>query len=119
MHEKLMGRAHVQVVNSVRDIEEKFQDILLLRKNVEIISTLFEEMTRIVAQQNEAIDVVESQIRKAKDQIGRGNEELDKAKGYLEKERTNKCCFILWLFMAFGAILVPVILGILNANRRF
>jgi t-SNARE complex subunit (syntaxin) len=114
-----MGRGHVQVINSVRDIQEKFQDILLLKKNVEIISTLFAEMTRIVSEQNDDINFIQEKIIKAKEKIEDGNKELDTAKDYFEKERANKCCFLVWLFMAFGAILVPIILGILNSNGRF
>jgi syntaxin 1B/2/3 len=114
-----LGKGHVQIVNSVRDIEEKFQDILLLKKNVEIISTLFQEMTRIVEEQNEALDLIEEQTKVARDKLEDGNKELDTAKEYKDKERTNKCCFFMWIMMALGAILIPVILAVLNANRIF
>ena len=109
----------MQIVNSVRDIEEKFQDILLLKKNVQIISSLFEEMTKIVNEQNEAMDIIEEQTNSAKNKLKEGNKNLEEAKIYLEKERTNKCCFLMWLIMSFSAILIPIILAILNSNRIF
>ena len=119
VQEKLLGKGHVQIVNSVRDIEEKFQDILLLKKNVQIISSLFEEMTKIVNEQNEAMDIIEEQTNSAKNKLKEGNKNLEEAKIYLEKERTNKCCFLMWLIMSFSAILIPIILAILNSNRIF
>ena len=76
-------------------------------------------MTRFISEQNENIDIIENKIKKAKMDITEGNKDLDTAKEYFEKERTNKCCFLMWLFMAFGAILIPIILGILNSNGIF
>ena len=73
---KLEGKAHTQLINAVRDIEERHKDIKRLEKSILQIHKMIAELSGLVQYQGEIIDNVEVNIKKAKNYLFKAEKKL-------------------------------------------
>lgn len=73
---KLAGKAHTQLINAVRDIEERHKDIKRLEKSILQIHKMIAELSGLVQYQGEIIDNVEVNIKKAKNYVFKAEKKL-------------------------------------------
>ena len=83
---KLTGKAHIQLINYVRDIEERHKDIKKLENSILQIHKMIAELSGLVQYQGEIIDNVEVNIHKAKNYVFKAEKNIDKA------NKCMKCC---------------------------
>ena len=114
VEQQLVGKAHLKVENAVRDIEEKCKGIELLHDNVRKLYELIKEISDIVHQQGEQVDLILKNVNKSKDYVEKGNKNLMKAKDYHQKARKKQCCIILIAVIFLCILLAPVLTTIIN-----
>ena len=74
---KLAGKAHTQLINAVRDIEERHKDIKRLEKSILQIHKMIAELSGLVQYQGEIIDNVEVNIKKAKNYVFKAEKKIN------------------------------------------
>ncbi len=111
---QLLGKAHLKVENAVRDIEEKCKGIEQLHDNIRKIYELIIEISEIVHQQGEQVDLILKNVEKSKDYVDKGNKNLLKAKDYHQKARKKQCCIILIAVVFLCILLAPVLSTIIK-----
>lgn len=76
-------------------------------------------MSTFLSEQGEIIAQAKTNTQQANLHLQKGNQQLQHANEYMQKERVNRCCFLIWIVLALCALLVPVVLAILNSNGVF
>ena len=82
--DKLKGKAHVQLQNAIRDLEERHRDIKQLEKSVIELSKMITEFNKLVKYQGEMIDNIVENVSKSKDYILKGEKNLIEAEKYMK-----------------------------------
>ena len=82
--DKLKGKAHVQLQNAVRDLEERHRDIKQLEKSVIELSKMITEFNKLVKYQGEMIDNIVENVSKSKDYILKGEKILVEAEKHMK-----------------------------------
>ena len=81
---KLTGAAHVKLINTINDLEERNKEIKNLEKSIIKLHNLIIELNKLVYLQGEMIDNIEQNIKQAKDYVleaeGNINESLKNVK---------------------------------------
>ena len=81
---KLTGAAHVKLINTINDLEERNKEIKNLEKSIIKLNNLIIELNKLVYLQGEMIDNIEQNIKQAKDYVleaeGNINESLKNVK---------------------------------------
>ena len=107
--DKLKQKAPVQLINAVRDLEERHQDIKRLEKSVLELHKMILQLNALVQYQGEMIDNIVTNISQAKDAIIKGEKELDGAKNKMNCTRKIKCIIMIVVIAALLIIIIPII----------
>ena len=83
---KLQGKAHTQLINAVRDLEDRHKDIKKLERSILQIHKMIAELSGLVQYQGEIIDNVEVNIHKAKNYVFKAEKNINSA------NKCMKCC---------------------------
>ena len=107
--DKLKGKAHVQLQNAVRDLEERHRDIKKLEKSIIELSKMITELNKLVKYQGEMIDNIVENVSKSKDYIAKGEEELAKGKENMKCKKKIKCTIAIAACIILLIIIIPII----------
>ena len=107
--DKLRQNAPVGLINAVRDLEERHQDIKRLEKSVLELHKMILQLNVLVQYQGEMIDNIVANISQAKDVIIKGEKELDGAKNKMNCTRKIKCIIMIVAIAALLIIIIPII----------
>ena len=77
---KLKKKAHVRLVNAVKDLENRHKDIKNLEKSILDLHKMIIELNLLVQYQGEMIDNIVENVSLSKTYIIKGEKEIDKAK---------------------------------------
>lgn len=77
-----------------------------------------EEIAFIVKQQGELIDNIRDNVLNAKDYVEKAESNLKKEKKEHKKSRKKICCIILIAIIVLGLIITPIVLTIVNENKK-
>ena len=83
---KLTGKAHTQLINTVRDLEDRHKDIKKLERSILQIHKMIAELSALVQYQGEIIDNVGVNIHKAKNYVFKAEKNINSA------NKCMKCC---------------------------
>ena len=106
--------AGVLTVNTVKDIKEKYDEILYLQENVIYILKLIEDIQVLVFDQSEDLRALRTKVVEAKEKAQSGEIHLEKAKKYHKAGRKRECWICCCVSMTLIVICGPIILTILN-----
>ena len=109
---KLTGKAHVKLVNAVRDLEERHKDIVKLQKSILELHKMVIELSAMVQYQGEMIDNIVDNVNKANEYVKKGEKQVIKSKENLEKARKKKCIVIIVIIVILIVILLPTLIAI-------
>lgn len=114
IQKKMVGTAHFTLVNAVKDIKEKYEDIIQLEQNISQITFILKEIGAMIHENGEYVDSLRSKIHNAKDLTNKGKQNLDDAEGHLKsanKKQGYLCCC---LSMVGVVVFCPLILTVLQ-----
>ena len=110
MENKLtQGQAHIQLQNSLKDLQERHKDIQMLENSVNQVHKLFLDLALLVQQQGEMVDNIELNIKQAKDYTLKAEVLLVDTKKNLQAARKKKCCILLIVVGIMVVILIPIL----------
>lgn len=112
MEAKVIGMPHLKVTNALRDIQDKCKEIETLHSNVRKLYEMITEISEMVHQQGQQVDLILKNVEKAKDYVDKGNKNLVKAKEYHQKARKKQCCIIMVAVALLCILLLPVLITI-------
>ena len=111
--DKLKGKAHVQLQNAVRDLEERHRDIKKLEKSIIELSKMILELNKLVKYQGEMIDNIVENVSKSKDYVVKGEKELIKGKKHMKCTKKIKCTIVIIASVALLIIILPILIKFL------
>jgi t-SNARE complex subunit (syntaxin) len=108
--EKTLGKSNIQVQNTLRDIKEKYDEIIVLEGNVNHIMRLLGDMKDLIVDQGDDAEKLLGTIQDAKGLTQKGQDNLVKAKEYYKATKKRQwwmcgCCCV-----AVVVVVAPVIL---------
>lgn len=89
--------------------QEKSEALQKVARDVRVVKDMMQDISHLVHEQGESIDVVEHNVEEANVRIESGTVELQKSVAYQQKKRKRMCCLLAILVLALIAILVPTL----------
>ena len=107
--DKFKQKAHVRLINAVRDLEERHNDLKKLEKSILQLHELVVQFNLLVQYQGELIDNIVDNVNKSKEYIIKGEKEIIKSKKNMECTRKIKCIIVAVVVVVLLIILIPII----------
>ncbi len=111
--DKLGQKASDKLINALRDLEERHQDIKKLEKSVLEVHKMIMQLNLIVQYQGEMIDNIVTNINIAKDAVIKGEKNIAGAKKKMECTKKIKCIIMIVVLAALLIIIIPIIIKLL------
>jgi t-SNARE complex subunit (syntaxin) len=108
IQEKLSGKAHIQLQNAVRDLEDRHAEIRKLEQSIIQVHKLIEELAGLVKLQGEMIDNICENIAISKSNAFGAQESISKSNEYMKKSRKLRCIIIIIVVIVLCVILFIV-----------
>ena len=105
VQEKLSGKAHIQLQNAVKDLEDRHAEIRKLEQSIMQVHKLIEELAGLVKLQGEIIDNICDNIATSKADAFSAQEDIFKSKENMIKARKLRCIIIIIVTVVLGVIL--------------
>ena len=105
VQEKLSGKAHIQLQNAVKDLEDRHAEIRKLEQSIMQVHKLIEELAGLVKLQGEIIDNICDNIATSKADAFSAQEDIFKSKENMIKARKLRCIIILIVTIVLGVVL--------------
>lgn len=119
INRKVSGRATVKLTSAVKDIQDKYNDILQLEANIKQLLELLTEINDLIHDSGQIVDQIKSNFSAAKILTDKGNKDLDEAKDELKKAKGKQWWMCICAFGAMCVIGAPIILTILVNTKIF
>lgn len=113
MQAKLEGQAHSKLVNAVRDLQDRHDEIRKLEQNIMQVHKLIEELAGLVKLQGEMVDNICDNIASAKQDVLSAEEDIFKSKKNLMSARKKKCIILILVTVALAIIIIPTLISVL------
>ncbi len=97
-----------QTVETVAEIEERQAQILDISKEVEQVAEIFQDLSVLVDEQQEHLDIVENSVIDARDKTDLGKADLVKAQEYQAQARKRQCCIVMILMVVVTVIVLSI-----------
>jgi len=96
-----------------REVQDRHEDIRRIERTLEELAQLFNDMSILVDQQNDAINTIETTATKVADDTGAGLQQTEKAVEHARSARRKRwyCFFLFLLICAILAIVLGVVFG--------
>ena len=105
IQEKLSGKAHIQLQNAVKDLEDRHAEIRKLEQSIMQVHKLIEELAGLVKLQGEIIDNICDNIATSKADAFSAQEDIFKSKENMIKARKLRCIIIMIVTIVLGVVL--------------
>ena len=105
VQEKLSGKAHIQLQNAVKDLEDRHAEIRKLEQSIMQVHKLIEELAGLVKLQGEIIDNICDNIATSKADAFSAQEDIFKSKENMIKARKLRCIIIIIVTVVLGVVL--------------
>jgi t-SNARE complex subunit (syntaxin) len=105
VQEKLSGKAHIQLQNAVKDLEDRHAEIRKLEQSIMQVHKLIEELAGLVKLQGEIIDNICDNIATSKADAFSAQEDIFKSKENMIKARKLRCIIIIIVTIVLGVVL--------------
>ena len=106
---RLKQKAPPQLINAVRDLEERHNDIKKLEKSIIELSRMIDELNKLVKYQGEMIDKIAENVIKSKIVL-KGEKELNKGKKCMQCKKNIKRTITIIGTVALLIIILPIII---------
>lgn len=104
-----MAGAHAMVLDEVRLICDKHQDILRLERSMQDLAQMFQEMAVLVDAQGELLDAIEVHVHNTNEYTGKAVKELVITKKTQANTRKWMCCLMVFLMIVLVIIVFPFV----------
>lgn len=104
-----MAGTHFALIDEVRNIQEKHQDILRLERSVADLAQMFQEMAVLVDSQGEMLDAIEVHVHKANVYTAKAEENLITTRKAQHSAQRWMCCLAAVMLIILIAILLPIL----------
>lgn len=94
--------------NEMEELRVRNRDIHGLTRSLELLHSMFQEMSMVVSGQQELINDIEHDVLETKAVARRGGEEMERARAHQRSARKKKMC----VFFAVVGMVIAVVLGI-------
>ncbi|KAI0093594.1 t-SNARE [Irpex rosettiformis] len=96
-----------------REVQDRHADIQRIERTLEELAQLFNDMSVLVAQQDETINVIDTQAGKVEEDTRQGLQQTEKAVVHARSARRKRwfCFFLFLLICAILAIVLGVVFG--------
>ena len=111
--DRLKQPAHQKLINAVKDLEERHQDIKRLAKSLQDLHKMIIQLNLLVQYQGEMIDNIVDNVNKAKDHIIKGEKAVVDSRNNMQKKRKMKCIIMFIVVGALLIILIPIFIKFL------
>ena len=108
--DRLKQKAHVRLINAVRDLEERHRDIKNLEKSILELHKMIMQLNILVQYQGEMIDNIVENVSKAKDYVIKGEVNINKGEKNMKCGRKIKCIIMIVVISILLVILIPIII---------
>mmetsp|Transcript_25225 Transcript_25225/g.53611 ORF Transcript_25225/g.53611 Transcript_25225/m.53611 type:complete len:381 (-) Transcript_25225:244-1386(-) len=108
---KKMAGAHALLLDEVRHIREKHQDILRLEQSIGELAQMFQEMAVLVESQGEMLDAIELNVNQTKGVTAKAEVQLIKTRKEQHKYSKWMCCLSILLLIVVIVVIGPVLLS--------
>lgn len=98
-----------EIDNTVIEMQDRHERIKKLEQTVTEVYQLFQDLSMIVEDQGETLDVIEVRIQSAKDSTIAANEQLEKAEKSQNKSRKRTCCILVTVLATIALISIPIL----------
>lgn len=107
---KKMAGTHAVLLDEVRRIQEKHQDIIKLERSIQDLAQMFQEMSVLVDSQGEMLDAIEVHVQNAKCACSKAEENLIGARKAQHSGRKWMCCMTIFVMIVLLVILGPILI---------
>jgi len=107
---RLKQKAPPQLINAVRDLEERHNDIKKLEKSIIELSRMIDELNKLVKYQGEMIDKIAENVSKSKDYILKSEKKINKGKKCMQCKKNIKRTITIIVTVALLIIILPIII---------
>ena len=111
--DKFKQKAHVRLVNAVRDLEERHNDLKKLEKSILQLHELVEQFNLLVQYQGEMIDNIVENVQKSKEYINKGEVAIDKSKKNMKCTKKIKWIIVAVSVAVLLIILIPILVKVI------
>jgi len=101
--------AHASIVDEVRRIREKHNDIQRLEQSIAEVALMFQEVAILIDAQGELLDSVEGNVQSTVAHTGKAEKELVTTTKIQRNTRKWNCCLLVCMCLVALAVLGPVI----------
>lgn len=105
-----MAGTHFALIDEVRNIQEKHQDILRLERSVADLAQMFQEMAVLVDSQGEMLDAIEVHVHKANVYTAKAEENLIVTRKAQHNAQRWMCCLAAVMLIVLLVILLPILI---------
>ena len=107
--DKLQGKPHPEILNFVKDLEDRHHDIKKLEKSILELNQMISTLQSLVQYQGEIIDNITDNINSARVNVENAGRILEDAKEKMERKKKIKCVVSLILIIVLLIIIIPII----------
>lgn len=93
----------------VAEIEQRQHSILELERQVKDIFELFKDLSVLVDEQQESLNVIETRIQSSLQHVEKGEVQVEEADRYRRQARNRQCCLLVIVVCIVAVIVLPVI----------
>lgn len=92
------------------NVASKSRDVLILEHSVAELYRMFLDFSLVVGEQGDALDNIESNVKRANSFIGDGRNDLEIVKDLQGKMRRRNCCIVTTCFLIIIVIIIIVLI---------
>ncbi len=113
----LKGDADARVTSVLESAQSQYSEVLALEKSMVELHQIFSDMSLLVTQQGELLDVIENQVKIAGQHVDEGNQQLREGIE-IQKSIRKKQFYICLALLILIAIVIGVIYGVHENNKN-
>ena len=110
---KIIGSANFQIINNLNDIQNKYNDIILLEKNIKEINYIINQISNLTNEQNQEIKFIDQNFDSLKKNVFKANIKLKNAVMNEKESFKKRCCLLIIILLSVCVILGPIFISIL------
>lgn len=119
INKKMMMQPHVKITSAVKDIEDKYNDILELESNINDLLELLTQINTLISDSGKMIDQIHNNFNAANKLTQKANQNLKEAKELQQQSKGKQWWMCICALGALFVIGAPILLTILVNTRIF
>jgi syntaxin 1B/2/3 len=119
INKRISGRAHIKLTSAVKDIQDKYNDIIQLEANINQLLELLTEINALIHDSGQMVDQINANFHAGNLLTKKGNKNLEEAKDEHKKAKGKQWWMCICAIGALCVIGAPILLTILVNTKVF